>query len=104
METIESEFVPVAIYNNVEGYDRTILEKFNEPTWNYQVMRFLNEEEEDILPRRDKVWSTHQVSTRLISALKAAGEEVPDHLKLVAAETAGQDNAARQESATFAMF
>lgn len=104
METIETSFVPVAIYNNVEGRDRDILTKFKEPTWNYQVMRFLDAQENDVLPRRDRIWTTHQVSTRLTEALAASKRDIPDHLRLVAAETAGTDNAARSEAATFAMF
>ena len=104
METIETSFVPVAIYNNAEGRDREILTKFNEPAWNYQVMRFLNEQEDDILPRRDGISSTNQVSRRLIQALTATDQDVPEYLRLVAAETAGSWKATRRKSATFAMF
>jgi len=56
VEILESDFIPVAIYNNSGGYDRKILNQFNEPSWNYQVMRFLDSDLNDLIPRKDKVW------------------------------------------------
>ena len=37
----ESEFVPLAVYNNVAGKDAEVLKAFNEPAWNNPVVRFL---------------------------------------------------------------
>ena len=58
VEAIESEFVPVVVYNNRgTGKDRELLERYREPAWNYQVIRFLNSEGKDIIPRKDRVWT-----------------------------------------------
>ena len=35
----------------------------------------------DIIPRRDRVWTTSCVAARMIEALKAANRPVPDYLK-----------------------
>ncbi|MCU0699445.1 MAG: thioredoxin family protein [Myxococcaceae bacterium] len=40
--SIESRFVPVAIFNNVAGADRRVLEAFREPAWNNPVVRVLD--------------------------------------------------------------
>ena len=40
VEAIEDEFVPVVVYNNQGGQDREILERYQEPAWNYQVIRY----------------------------------------------------------------
>jgi hypothetical protein len=38
---VEARFVPVAIFNNVGGADRRVLEAFHEPAWNNPVVRAL---------------------------------------------------------------
>ena len=73
---IESEFIPVLVYNNRPGKDREILERYGEPSWSYQVIRFLDGEGSDIIPRRDRVWTLQGVARRMISALEAAGRSV----------------------------
>jgi hypothetical protein len=99
VEAIETEFVPVAIYNNRPGKDAAMLERYDEPAWNYPVMRFLDAKGKDIVPRRDRIWETGPVAERLIEALKAAGRPVPEYLRLAAVETAPRQTA----KATFAM-
>ncbi len=99
VEAIETEFLPVAMYNNRPGKDAVILERYGEPAWNYPVMRFLDGQGKDILARRDRIWKAGPVAQRLIEALKAAGRPVPDYLALAAAETAP----GRTATATFAM-
>jgi hypothetical protein len=37
---IEVNFVPLLIPNNQEGKDADVVKRFNEPKWNYQVVRF----------------------------------------------------------------
>ncbi len=99
VEAIETEFVPVAIYNNRPGGDALILKKYDEPSWNFPVMRFVDADGADILPRRDRIWDTGGVARRLVEALTAAGREPPAYLRLAAAE-AGPGQVAK---ATFAM-
>jgi hypothetical protein len=43
VEAIENELFPVLVYNNRKGgLDEKHLKRFQEPAWNYQVIRFLN--------------------------------------------------------------
>jgi hypothetical protein len=93
-------FEPVVIRNNVEGYERTILERYDEPTWNNPVVRFVDEEGKDVIPRKDRVWTTGGLLGRMAKALEAAGRDVPAWLATAANETASGD----VETALFAMF
>ena len=80
VEAIETEFEPVVVYNNRKGEDAAILKSFGEPAWNYQVIRFLNSKGEDMIPRRDKIWTTEALAARMIEALESRGRTVPDYL------------------------
>lgn len=104
VEAIEDEFVPVVVHNNRPGIDATILKAYGEPSWNNPVMRFVDAGGKDVLPRRDRIWSTHAVAQRMADALRAAKREVPAYLDLVARETIGDDVPARRDRTTFAMF
>lgn len=99
VEAIEECFVPVAIYNNKPGRDAEILKRFDEPSWNYPVMRFLDASGADVLPRRDEIFTTEAVATRLAAALTAAGRPVPAYLRLAAEEARAEGRG----SVTFAM-
>lgn len=97
VECIESQFVPGLIYNN-KKIDAQKLARFQEPAWNNPVIRFLSPDLTDLLPRKDRVWSTAEVTARLIEALKAAKRKVPNYLNLVRLESSNQTAVA-----TFAM-
>ena len=63
------------VYNNrSSGMDRELLERYQEPSWNLQVIRFLNADGADVIPRKDLVWTTSGVANR----------PVPDYLKNLA--------------------
>jgi peptide methionine sulfoxide reductase MsrA len=95
-----AEFVPVAVYNNVPGKDAEVLKKFNEPTWNNPVMRFLTADESDVIPRKDGVYHGGMVLARMAEALEKAKRPVPAYLKLAVAEFAPK----KTETAVFAMY
>ena len=99
VEVIETEFVPLAIYNNRPGRDAEILAEFDERSWNFPVMRFVDAKGKDILPRREGIYDAGGVAKRLVEALTAAGREPPGYLRLAAAEVAP----GRVAKATFAM-
>jgi hypothetical protein len=99
VEAIEDLFVPLVVFNNRGGGDAQMLERFDEPSWNNPVVRYLDGQGKDVLPRRDRVWSTGGVATRTADALRAADRELPRWLALVVTET----NASRLETATFSM-
>ncbi len=81
VEAIENEFVPVVVYNNrSSGTDAKLLKQFNEPAWNYQVIRFLDKSGKDIIPRKDHIWTVSAVASRMIETLQTAGRPVPKYL------------------------
>jgi len=83
VEAIEKEFVPLVIYNNQGGEDSKLLAKYKEPSWNYQVVRFLNGEGLDIIPRKDKVWTLPGVAERMEEALVKSNKKVPSYLRSI---------------------
>lgn len=100
VEAIEDNFVPVAVYNNVGGKDQQVLKRFGEPAWNYQVMRFLDAKANDIVPRRDRVWTLPATAARLAEALVAAKKPAPAYLtKVLIPETQ-----ARRKTVVLAMY
>ena len=81
VKAIENEFIPVLVYNNRSGgMDRELLLRYQEPSWNYQVIRFLDARGKDVIPRKDRVWTTGAVAKRMIKALMAVDRPVPDYL------------------------
>jgi hypothetical protein len=99
VEAIETEFTPLLVHNNKPGKDAEVRQRFNEPAWNYQVVRFLDDGANDIIPRRDRVWDTGGIAERMIVTLEKAKRPVPAYLRLLAAE-----NSPRLKSAVFTMF
>jgi len=84
---VEESFEPLLIHNNKGGEDERVRERFNEPAWNYQVVRFLDAEGQDIIPRRDRVWQIQGITRRMILVLEKTRRLVPDYLRLLADET-----------------
>ena len=80
VKAIEYEFIPLLIHNNSPGKDAQVCKAFGEPAWNYQVVRFLNESADDILPRKDQVWETGPLVRRMILVLETLGRPVPEYL------------------------
>lgn len=99
VDAIESEFVPLAIHNNVGGADAAVLARYGEPAWNNPVIRFLDARGNDLIPRRDGLYSEHEIAQRLVAALEAAKRPVPEYLSLAFEES----HLATRETATFAM-
>lgn len=93
VEAIEQEFLPVLVYNNRGGEDKKLLNRFNEPAWNYQVIRFLDAQGHDIIPRKDRIWDIGGVASRMIEALKTANRSVPKYLETVAMENNTENHA-----------
>lgn len=87
MEAYEELFEPVLIHNNAKGYDLEILERYEEPTWNNPVVRFVDSAGADIIPRKDRVWALGPLVQRSARALAAAERDVPTWLAILAEET-----------------
>lgn len=99
VEAVETEFTPLLIHNNKGGPDAVVMQRFGEPAWNYQVVRFLDANAEDIIPRKDQVWDTAGIAERMIATLTEAKRPVPAYLTLLAAE-----HSPRLKQAVFAMY
>lgn len=48
---IQRAMVPVAIFNNIGGRDRRVLESFDEPAWNNPVVRIVDADLKPLAPR-----------------------------------------------------
>ena len=84
VEAIEDEFHPVLVSNNRSaGMDSELLDRFKEPAWNYQVVRFLDAEGHDATPRRDRIWSIGVITSRMIEAIEAVERPLPRYLEAV---------------------
>ncbi len=100
IEAIEDEFLPVLVYNNrSQGMDKEILDRYKEPAWNFQVVRFVNSKGHDIIPRKDQVWTLGGIASRMTEALKAANRPIPKYLEAVALE----NDQKRHSASAFAM-
>lgn len=87
VEAIEDEFIPVLVYNNrLTGMDAKLLKHFGEPSWNYQVIRFIDADQKDIIARRDRVWDLAGLAARMGQALEALDRPVPRYLQALAQE------------------
>eukprot|EP00466_Bigelowiella_natans_P008672 jgi/Bigna1/65128/fgenesh1_kg.98_\ len=53
------------------GADRRILNKYGEPTWNNPVVRFVDSNGKDIIPRKGGVYGANGISQRMKDALQA---------------------------------
>jgi hypothetical protein len=84
---IEQCFVPIAQRNNAGGTEGEVRERLLEPAWNNPVVRFLDADGKDLLPRRDGVWDAHGIAARMIDALGAAKRPVPGYLRVALAES-----------------
>lgn len=67
---IEQSFLPLLVYNNRSGKDAELLRQYNEPSWNYQVIRFLDGDGNDIIPRKDRIWTKPELLQRMQEALE----------------------------------
>jgi len=85
VRAIEEEFIPMLVYNNRGGdMDRELLQRYREPAWNFQVIRFLDADGRDIIPRKDRVWTTRGVAKRMVKTLEVLKRPVPNYLEELA--------------------
>lgn len=85
-EAIENEFIPLAIYNNKQGKDRQILNKYNEPSWNNPVVRIVDENGVDLVPRLARNYSALGLFEAMTKALKSEQITPPPYLEIVGEE------------------
>jgi hypothetical protein len=101
VETIEDNFIPVLVYNNrSDGMDAELLDRFDEPAWNFQVIRFLDRDGKDIIPRRDQAWTIAETAGRMAATLEKMARPVPLYLKNLILE----EDSKNLRQIAFAMF
>jgi hypothetical protein len=100
VEAAEDLFVPVLVYNNKKGDDEKLLKHFNEPSWNNPVIRYLNDKEEDLTPRKELVLTVPETASRMLGSLQRAGRDTPAWLEGLSIPT----RARQMEQATFSMY
>lgn len=86
VEAIENEFVPLAIYNNAEGEDKQILNKFNERAWNNPVVRFIDKNGVDLIPKLDFSLNPFLLHEKMKKVMLLNNKEVPLYFDLLADE------------------
>ncbi len=86
VETIEDQFIPLAIFNNHKGHDREILTRFNEPTWNNPVARIVNAKGNDVVDRLSGNYSMLGLISLLEEGISARKVLVPKYLSLLRSE------------------
>lgn len=101
VEAAEMLFVPVAVYNNIEGDDRKTLDSFKEPTWNNPVVRVVAADRTPLTDRVDGDYTVAGVAKAMTAALKAAKKDVPAYLSLLAEEEVARST--KTETAVFAV-
>lgn len=91
VESIEQEFIPLAIHNNKGGEDARVLKLFGEPSWNNPVVRIVDASLKDILPRLDANYSPAGITDLMERALAMRKKVVPDYLKLTSDEVSATE-------------
>ena len=85
LETLHHLTVPLLVRNNVEGWERDLLNRFDEPTWNNPVSRLVTADLDPLGPRQ-----TGLASADVLQSVRAAlGEQAPPWLVVLADERAG---------------
>src|SRR5688572_14094231 len=101
VESIESYFIPLAIYNNKGGHDAEILKKYNEPSWNNPVVRIVDEKGKDIASRLSGNYSAHGLMDLVTSVVIKIQGKAPVYMQLLADELAAK--AKGTNTATYSM-
>jgi len=102
VDAAERAFVPLCIYNNTRGdHDEKIRLLFKERAWNNPVVRIVDPEREDVVPRLHSDWTVRALSAAMVSALEKRKRPVPAYLASLAAEGSARKRGLR--TAVFGM-
>jgi len=102
VEAIQSLFIPVAIFNNKGGKDKTTLATFKEPSWNNPVVRVINHEMNEMAPRLGSNYSKIGLLNTMIRSLINNKMQVPDYLYTLEEEF--QAEKSRTKTKTYSMY
>lgn len=102
VETIETYFIPLAIYNNKQGEDAIILRRFNEPAWNNPVVRIVDEKGNDLISRLNGNYSPYGLSDMMTNVLVKTNGTAPVYLQLLTDELAAKQKGT--STTTYTMY
>lgn len=102
VEAIETAFVPLAIFNNKKGEDAEVLRYFREPSWNNPVVRIVDAQRKDIVPRLGGDYTPFGLVNSMLRAFDAQGKTAPQYLEILAEEF--QAEMTGTETATLSMY
>ncbi len=102
VEAIETLFTPLAIFNNRRGHDAEVLRYYSEPSWNNPVIRVVDPDQKDILPRLNANYTPYGLVEYMIQALEKIKKPVPEYLSLVAQELKADETT--RSKTTLSMF
>lgn len=102
VESIETYFIPLAIYNNKGGHDGEILKKYNEPAWNNPVVRIVDEKGKDLALRLSGNYSALGLTELMIRVLIKSQGKAPLYMQLMADELAAK--AKGTNTVTYSMY
>lgn len=85
-EYIESNFIPLLVYNNKAGDDAHTLKTYQEPAWNNPVLRVVKADGKDLVARHANQYTPGQVMAFLNRAVLASGQLVPEYAQLLESE------------------
>ena len=86
VDALENEFIPLAIFNNKNGKDRTILKKYNEPSWNNPVVRIIDADGNNLVKRVSNDYSALTLCKRLKETLALKNTPIPPYLDILEQE------------------
>jgi len=98
VEAIETCFVPLAIHNNKGGKDQAVLDYYGEPSWNNPVVRIVDENRKDLMPRLSGNYTPLAVVQSMLHVL----ENPPAYLELLKEELIAE--AIGTETTTLSMY
>jgi len=88
VESIETYFIPLAIFNNKGGHDGEILKRYNEPAWNNPVVRIVDDKGKDLASRLSGNYSAHGLTDLMTTVLIKTQGKAPLYMQLMADEFA----------------
>lgn len=83
VELIADRFVTVAIFNNHPGLDAEILRRYDEPSWNNPVVRFLGADGTELVPRLADRYDALGLHEKISAVVEMLGTDVPGYFKLL---------------------
>jgi copper chaperone CopZ len=104
VETIETYFVPLAIYNNRNGKDASVLAYYREPSWNNPVVRIVGQDKSDLLPRLNGNYTPSGLVNYLINGMTKAGYPIPNYLPLLHEELSAMERGVKKTTLSMYCF